>query len=809
MATAVQIFETKSESALSVDEGRAQATSRSRQWWIGSLVPLAVLVAINVLCFSRSLSGYFLADDFIHISYLHKVVDGHPELLLQNFSGNWMQAQGTQFYRPFISLTLALDYLLGAASPVIFHLTNVLYQIASTVFLFLLTRRILTNFNFEQKTTAAFFAAALFAACPLHPEVVSWIIGRVDSVCTAFYLAAFWLFLKGKQDGSSAALTASFGCFAVSLLSKEMAVTLPPTLALFYFLNARQAGLMQRIKLSLKETWSLWALLLVYATVRTAALGTVSGGYSGSIGEGFNNSFIKRWFLDGSLQRIFLPFNGEVFGSGDKWRKLLPQIYLVGAILCLARFFRFNDHGYQRYILFAAGWFVLAMIPTYQVFNITETLQCSRFVYMGTAPLSLLAALLILPFMEKRDRLAVAFKWAAVGVLSTLVVVFALITYKNNLPWVHASAQAKAFRQAIETEVSQLPAGAKLVIFNVPQRLQGAHMIYNGAMLDVLLSAPLSKEPLFERVISFEPMTYGDSNLISVSRLRRLTEDVQLYKYFRWEGQQKKLVPVDLKAGLDTALPSWDMSGLQLPAKVGATLHLQSPLTAVAALGVDFIEITMAAKIEGTTKMPQAIFLSWATESDPFFTPQRLLSLPVKLDGKKATYIFPVSERKEWLSSGVITQLDLELPFMANQADPKLTIEKLALVSGAKQIPTIAPAPPFTREARDGACRGGSSSLWLFSFDATKIPAAESVVIEISAPDSWFEHYSGTLRDRELSSHHSKQIVLARTTGEISLTNADFAGPGYYEIRVGARDKQGRIIGYMSDAVNLQVSSAR
>jgi hypothetical protein len=354
--------------------------------------------------------------------------------------------------------------------------------------------------------------------------------------------------------------------------------------------------------------------------------------------------------------------------------------------------------------------------------------------------------------------------------------------------------------------LSHMPADAKLVIFNVPQRQQGAHMIYNGAMLDVLLSPPLSKEPLFERVISFEPMTYGDSNLMSVNRLRRLTADGQSYEFFRWDGERKELKPVNLTAG-SKSLPAWDLTEVALPTKVGATLHLQSPPTSVAALNVDFIAVTMSAQINGTTKMPHAIFLSWATQDDPFFSPKRTLSMPIKLDGKKATYIFPVSERKEWLSSGVITQLDLELPFMANQTNPQLVVEKIAFVSGEKLIPAIAPATPYTTEGRDGACRAGNP--WMFSFDATQIPGADSVVVEISKPDSWFEHYSGTLRDRELSKHHSKQIVLTRTTGEVTLTSTDFPAPGYYELRAGARDKQGKIIGYLSDPVNLQVSSAR
>lgn len=230
-----------------------------------------LLVLLNVICYSSTVDGYFLADDFSHVSYLYQVFHGHPELLLQNFWTNWMQTEGTRFYRPVISLTLALDYLLWSGSAKGFHLSNLIFQILSSIGVFLVSKRLfLTDLRGKQKTDGdsgkqldtrarlkyklspdhvytinftSLLAASIFAVHPLHPEVVSWIIGRVDSVCTTFYLFSLWLFLISIQTHNDRmamrARYASLGLFALALGSKEMAVTLPPTLVLLLlFSNA-------------------------------------------------------------------------------------------------------------------------------------------------------------------------------------------------------------------------------------------------------------------------------------------------------------------------------------------------------------------------------------------------------------------------------------------------------------------------------------------------------------------------------------------------------------------------------------------
>lgn len=798
---------------ISTESGSARLLS-------GNWLPITIIIILNFLCFHRTLSGYFLADDFIHVSYLYDVFNGHPERLLANFTGNWMQALGTQFYRPVISLSLALDYLIGSGKPFVFHLTNMVYQIASSIFLYLLTKRLLKPFQTKERQLAAFSCAAFFAVCPLHPEVVSWIIGRVDSVCLTFYLAAFWLYARYRQEGDRPALWLALASFIISLCSKEMAVTLPATLILaeLLLLNANQ-NWPAKLGGALKKTWLFWLLLFAYFVVRQLALGTVSGGYGGSIGEGMSGSFYKRWFAEPYFLRVIFPFNQEVFADSNRLRAYLKILYITALTLFLPQFILFKKSlPVLRLLLFAAGWFVLSMLPTYQVWNLTESLQCSRFIYAGSAPLSLLLAIVTVPIANaiqiKSPKLQ-QLRLALSSLLSiAFIAVFAGICYGNNRPWAHASAQVRDFRAAIERTVSTLKPEQKLVIINVPQRLEGAHMLYNGAMLSVLLSPPLSPPNLSKRVVSFEPATFGDPELINISRLRNLLKNKNLYVFYRWNMQERKLEKLDIERS-DQELV-FDMTGLEAELlrqqRFGKTLRLLSPRFDMPASAVDFIDCQMKIQPTPSLKANPRIYLFWSSLKDPSFSPARCISVPAIPDGKEHHYLFPVSERKSWISGQTITQLCLELPFLAGQEVQEAGKERLFQINSVKLLnsstlmPTIKTDGEGLAEGLDGIFQVNGSQFHI-ECDASNIPGSDSICLEISRPNSWFEHYSGSFRDSTLSQYSLKTMKAAGNLAGFTLKRSDFPLPAYYQLRIAALDSHGAVIGYVSDPLNVQISN--
>ena len=137
-------------------------------------------------------------------------------------------------WHPVTWLSHMLDCQLFGLNPGPPHYENVLLHAASVLLLYWLL----------QAATGAivrsFFVAALFALHPLNVETVAWIAQR-KSLLSAFFslltVAAYgWYIRRGGWAGYSALIVA----FALALMSKPMAVSLPILLLLFDYWPLRR-----------------------------------------------------------------------------------------------------------------------------------------------------------------------------------------------------------------------------------------------------------------------------------------------------------------------------------------------------------------------------------------------------------------------------------------------------------------------------------------------------------------------------------------------------------------------------------------
>lgn len=818
-----------SKTPFSNNESRLKTTILQRIGENSGPAAIFGIVLLNLICYFECLDGYFFADDFVHISYLYDVFHGHAARLLENFTGNWMQASGTQFYRPLITLTLAWDYWLGGGSPIWFHLSNLVFQTGCSVFLFLTCRRLSAYFTSKTGTATAFVAAALFSVFPIHVEVVNWVIGRVDSVCLFFFLASTWLYLRSVQNNSRWTLAGAIACFMFSLMSKEPAVVLPPLLVLFELFRRPEPGNVpfsfgNTINAVFRKTWLFWLVLACYFAVRTAALGTLVGGYTGSVGEGFNQSLWQRLIESGSIQRIFLPFNAELFAPTDKLRKLLSVLYWVVAGTAFVRCLVFRRLSAEwRPMALSAVWAILCLVPVLQVFNITDTLQCSRFAYAATAPLCILLALALVPFgrqikatgdvtnpaaLSSRSWSAGLSKnrlvhLASVITATTLMVTYACIACRNNGPWQRAADMVKGFRTSVQREVSQLPPDSRIAVLNVPDRLQGAHMIYNGAMLSVLLSEPLTVPSIYQRVLNFEPVTYGDSNLLQVSRLRDLVAGESPPRTYWWNLRTKQLVPLNLTFARRVRPQPVIFSPAPQPELKEQVCRFTSTPLNLPALSYDFLHCKVKCSSSATGKGYAQLF--WCGELDDHFSASRCVTVPMEIDDRSHDLLFTVSPFKTWNAEQKIHKIRLDFAGQDSQGKPlslfKVVVGASEFETGESMIPLFASFNPPGVDGivqLNGECR--------FKYDVSNIAGAQGCVVEVSPLNSWFEHYSGTMHDQFLSPHAARRITLKNKQGTITFTPKDFASSGYYQIRVAGTTGSGTMTGFTSDPVNLQVS---
>lgn len=90
-------------------------------------------------------------------------------------------------------------------------------------------------------------------------------------------------------------------------------------------------------------------------------------------------------------------------------------------------------------------------------------------------------------------------------------------------------------------------------------------------------------------------------------------------------------------------------------------------------------------------------------------------------------------------------------------------------------------------------------------YDATKIPRAKAVTLEISKPYFYFEHYTYLLRDNQAGKQLLAKQELHNLTGTVTLSRNEFPQAATYQLRLKAQDESGEIIGTYSTPLTLLV----
>ena len=161
-------------------------------------------------------------------------------------------------YIPFTWTSFGLDYVVWGMNPAGYHLTNILLHAANAVLFYFIALHLLRlsapASPADRPSTpilGSAFATLLFAVHPLRAESVAWITERRDVLSGFFFLAAVLTYLQycrvpdrqtGRTRNAPGWYWASLGFFALALLSKSMAVTLPAILLLLDAYPLRRLG---------------------------------------------------------------------------------------------------------------------------------------------------------------------------------------------------------------------------------------------------------------------------------------------------------------------------------------------------------------------------------------------------------------------------------------------------------------------------------------------------------------------------------------------------------------------------------------
>ncbi|MBY0358125.1 MAG: hypothetical protein K2W82_09005 [Candidatus Obscuribacterales bacterium] len=757
---------------------------------------LLFIVLLTFVSYSPVLFNFFVGDDFVHLSWLAQAIH-HPELVWRNFYTSWLDGTTTRFYRPLISVFMYTDYLLWGVNGLGFRLTNLAFHLASTIFIFHIVKFIQEKVDpdLEQTQLWPAFSAAIFALYPLHPEAVSWITGRVDSVVTTFCLAAFWFYLSWRQKQKIWLLAAALISMSLGLLSKEMAITLPVTFLFFEFVFCQPKNPLKLLQ-SIKPTLPFFVLLALYFLVRRLALGTFVGGYDNSLFFVANlKEFINGW-LHG-LKMLIEPINRSLLGSHSLITKAWEILLAISLSFGFLGFF--ISKKWRPALIFYSGWFVLCLLPVYKIFAIADDLQGSRLAYLATVPLAIIfGATFTLP----KAKVATFARIAG----SCFIALCAIVLWINNQPWQDAGKENNAIRSELKQLYAQIEGDPQVLFIGLPDQINGAYTCRNS--LDGMCRRPqLDRDIKNSLAINpFEPIfPFGflkDSIAQNKDLIQIIAWDSKNKKFNRvfipqesvaeqiWQGQNLQSV---LQPPHNYQDYKWNSDG-SLSIKTGRTpCFLEFRPGANDCWTTNFISITL--QIENTAKLA-SLDLLYTNELNQEFELRRRAHTECLADNSAQEAILALHGLPDWGLGGKYNKLRVLLP-----ANSTVRISSIAIIKNEKVMPLLKFPNSGYLGSKGYLHLGAQEQSQTLSVDCSHIAGANSTELEITRANLLFEEQNC----RKQSAVKMRLLQSPQTITDFTLNLKEFPMPGIYEVRAWAKDSTGKLCGVASDHIVISV----
>lgn len=399
-----------------------------------------IIAIVSFVVYANSLYNGFVFDD-------ESVVLGDQSLeSVSNIPKYFTAQEGfhkviARYYRPVVSTTYNIDFALWKLNPLGFHLTNILINVINSILLFVFLVKVLKRIK-PGKAEDDFpyiplLGALIFAVHTVHTEAISWVSGRTDSLSFTFFIASFIYFLKYTSERDISKKKISFlltGLFyIISLLSKEMAITLPVAVIL-YDVVVEKLSLDSIKKTRLKMYSALILISILYVLLRWYVLKDIPERetYFYFYGKDFATTLFTM------MQAIPIYLKLLVFPAGllYHYNGYLPYtssplteyniIFLVLLVIFITAFFYFlKQHSIISYSIM---FFFLTLSP---VLNIVPTLSylAERFLYLPSVSIILIAVYIAYTLDFKK------YKTAIIMTSSVIILVLGIMTILRNKDW--------------------------------------------------------------------------------------------------------------------------------------------------------------------------------------------------------------------------------------------------------------------------------------------------------------------------------------------------------------------------------------
>jgi len=343
--------------------------------WMWALV----IIAAGGWAYSNSLDGAFLLDD------IRAIVRNETIRSLTPISQPLHPpSMSTVAGRPLANLSFALNYAISAVDTRSYHVVNIALHLCAALLLFGVVRRTLLTAALRDRfaAIAAPVAAVITMVWVVHPlttSAVTYIVQRVESLMSLFYLLTLYAAIRAGEEGNPrrASWTAlSILSCALGMACKEVMVTAPVAVLLWDLIFRRDERFPAGLMGGLAATWIVSALL-ISGEQREASLAMsleMSWRYLLTQSEVLSR-YLRLVFLPAPL--IFLYTWPLATSAADV---ILPGLLIV-TILTLTLWAVVKRHP----LGYAGGWFFLILAPTSSVIPIVTEVAAEHRMYLPLA----------------------------------------------------------------------------------------------------------------------------------------------------------------------------------------------------------------------------------------------------------------------------------------------------------------------------------------------------------------------------------------------------------------------------------------
>ncbi|MBF0557968.1 MAG: tetratricopeptide repeat protein [Nitrospirae bacterium] len=428
----------------------------------GTKYRLLLIAVVGLISYSNTFHVPFQFDDYSNVAD-NPIIRNVREFFSSSHAFVYSPLKDYDYNprRAIGYLTFAINYHFGGLNVTGYHIVNIAIHIINSIlvyFIVVLTFR--TPFLIEdskgeeaasRSSLIALFSALIFVAHPVQTQAVTFIVQRLASLATMFYLLSVTAYIKARlmaEDKAQGGRNILF--YAISVLSamlamktKEIAFTLPFMVIIYEFAFFK-SGMKKRLLFIVP-------ILLTLLIIPMSVLGT-NGPLSDTISDVSDKlsvqAHLSRWdylmtemrVITTYIRLIFLPVNQNLDYNYPIYHSLfqLPVLlsaFFIASLIALGGFLVAGKVPRAfRLAGFGILWFFITLSVESSIIPIADVIYEHRL-YLPAAGAFIAITTSAFVVAEKLSARWNVFERVIVMAFSLVIVVLSGAAYARNIVW--------------------------------------------------------------------------------------------------------------------------------------------------------------------------------------------------------------------------------------------------------------------------------------------------------------------------------------------------------------------------------------